>query len=206
MSSDFVRHTTVIHLRGAGEEGVGEDVTYEAEEQARFQGRGRPSIWPAPTRLPPSRSASRGCPTTAAGASRAPPSTSRCGREGLSLHEALGRTPQPVTFVVSTALGSDGAGRLRGLLEQHPGLRFKLDPTSDWDEALVAELAELNCVDVVDFKEAYTWREPERTAGPEVYRLVVEALPTALIEDPGVADPEKRPCSSPIAAGSRGML
>ena len=36
VSSNFVRRTTVIHLRGGGEEGVGEDVTYEAEEQARF--------------------------------------------------------------------------------------------------------------------------------------------------------------------------
>ena len=40
VSSDFVRHTTVIRLCGGGEEGVGEDVTYEAEEQERFQAAG----------------------------------------------------------------------------------------------------------------------------------------------------------------------
>jgi hypothetical protein len=108
-------------------------------------------------------------------------------QQGHSLAEALGRTPRPVRFVVSTALGGDRAERLRRL----PGMRFKLDPTSDWDEALVADLVELDCVDVVDFKEAYTWREPERTAPAAVYRAVVEALPGALIEDPDVVDPEK---------------
>ena len=191
VSSDFVRHTTVIHLRGAGEEGVGEDVTYDAEDQGRFQAAG-PTLDLA------------GAHTLASLSERfeGMPDYRRWGFEsavldlalrqgGLPLHEALGRTPQPVTFVVSTGLGSEGAGRLRGLLEQHPGLRFKLDPTSDWDEALVAELAELDCVDVADFKEAYTWREPERAAGPEVYRLVIERLPAVLIEDPGLADPEK---------------
>ena len=32
VSSGFTRVTTVIHLRGAGEEGVGEDVTYDAAQ------------------------------------------------------------------------------------------------------------------------------------------------------------------------------
>ena len=39
---------------------------------------------------------------------------------------------------------------------------------------------------MVDFKEAYTWREHERTPPASLYRLVVEALPDALIEDPDV--------------------
>ncbi len=30
--SDFLRRTTVVHLHGGGEEGIGEDVTYHAEE------------------------------------------------------------------------------------------------------------------------------------------------------------------------------
>ena len=30
VSSDFERKTTIIHLRGAGEEGLGEDVVYDA--------------------------------------------------------------------------------------------------------------------------------------------------------------------------------
>ncbi len=33
--SDFLRKTTVIHLEGGGEEGIGEDVTYHGEEHDR---------------------------------------------------------------------------------------------------------------------------------------------------------------------------
>ena len=40
VSADFVRRTTVIRLHGDGEEGLGDDVTYDAEEQARFQAGG----------------------------------------------------------------------------------------------------------------------------------------------------------------------
>ena len=32
VSSDFTRASTVIHMRGGGEEGIGEDVTYAPEE------------------------------------------------------------------------------------------------------------------------------------------------------------------------------
>ena len=37
LSSEFVRKTTVIRLRGSGEEGLGEDVTYAAEDQEALQ-------------------------------------------------------------------------------------------------------------------------------------------------------------------------
>ena len=44
VSSGFTRRTTIIHLRGAGHEGVGEDTTYSEEEQLAFQeGRQRPA-------------------------------------------------------------------------------------------------------------------------------------------------------------------
>ena len=38
--ADFLRKTTVVHLHGAGEEGIGEDVTYDAAEHDRLQERG----------------------------------------------------------------------------------------------------------------------------------------------------------------------
>ena len=38
--ADFLRKTTVVHLRGSGAEGIGEDVTYEAPEHDRLQARG----------------------------------------------------------------------------------------------------------------------------------------------------------------------
>ncbi len=37
VSSEFERKSTVIHLRGAGEEGIGEDVTYDAVDQEILQ-------------------------------------------------------------------------------------------------------------------------------------------------------------------------
>ena len=37
VSSDFTRRTTVVSLHGGGETGVGEDVTYDGDEQARQQ-------------------------------------------------------------------------------------------------------------------------------------------------------------------------
>ena len=40
MSSDFERKSTVIHLRGAGEEGLGEDVTYDAVDHEILQAAG----------------------------------------------------------------------------------------------------------------------------------------------------------------------
>src|SRR4051794_22208006 len=40
VSSDFTRLTTVIHLRGGGEEGVGEDVVYDALDQIALQDAG----------------------------------------------------------------------------------------------------------------------------------------------------------------------
>jgi hypothetical protein len=37
LSAEFVRKTTVIHLYGKGEEGIGEDVTYAVEDQEALQ-------------------------------------------------------------------------------------------------------------------------------------------------------------------------
>src|SRR3954452_12522715 len=40
VSSGFERRTTIIRLHGAGEEGLGEDVTYGADDQGRQQDTG----------------------------------------------------------------------------------------------------------------------------------------------------------------------
>ena len=37
VSSDFMRRTTIVHLRGGGHEGTGEDTTYSEAEQLAFQ-------------------------------------------------------------------------------------------------------------------------------------------------------------------------
>jgi L-alanine-DL-glutamate epimerase-like enolase superfamily enzyme len=200
VSSDFVRKATVIRMRGADEEGLGEDVTYDAEDQVRFQAAGPTLDLAGAHTLATLSERFEGMPDYRRWGFESAALDLALRQAGRPLHEALGRSPEPVNFVVSTALGDERADRLRRLRDRQPGLRFKLDPTSDWDEALVRDLAELDCVDVVDFKEAYTWREPERTAGPELYRLVVEALPDVRIEDPDLADPEKSAVLEPHRA------
>jgi L-alanine-DL-glutamate epimerase-like enolase superfamily enzyme len=191
VSSEFVRQTTVIRLRGGGEEGLGEDVTYETEEQTRFHTAGPELDLAGEHTLAALSARFEGLSEYRRWGFESAALDLALRQAGLPLHEALGREPQPVNFVVSTSLGRAGTARLQLLRKRQPGLRFKLDPTSDWDAALVRDLADLDCVDIVDFKEAYTWREPDRAAGPELYRLVVEALPGALIEDPDLADPQK---------------
>jgi hypothetical protein len=186
VSPEFLRRTTVVRLHGRGEEGVGEDVVYDADDQQRFQATGPPSGLTGEHSLDSFSALLDDLPELRRWGFEAAALDLALRQEGRALHEALGREPQPVRFVVSTF--HQRIARFRSL---HPELRFKLDPTSDWDEALAEELAALDCVDVVDFKETYTWREAARTPGADLYRALVDALPSALLEDPGLDDPEK---------------
>ena len=187
VSSDFVRRTTVVRLLGAGQEGLGEDVVYDADDQLHFQAAG-PSLDLTGRHTLDSLSARfEGLPDLRRWGFESAALDLALRQAGLTLHEVLDREPQDVTFVVSTSLPDGNADRLHAL----PGMRFKLDPEASWGEALVAEIAALDAVDVVDFKEAYDWRDAARTPPASLYRAIVAALPEALIEDPDVADPEK---------------
>jgi hypothetical protein len=96
----------------------------------------------------------------------------------LPLHEVLAREPRPVRFVVSLRLGEPPTLEpLRRRLDPYPGLRFKLDPTSSWDEALIAELVATEAIDSVDFKGYYSGSIVDQPADPVLYRRVVEAFP-----------------------------
>ena len=104
-----------------------------------------------------------------------------------SLHDALGRDPLPLTFVVSLRLGEPATIEpLRRRLDAYPTLRFKLDPTSSWDDALIAELRETGAVDSVDFKGLYKGTVVDQEPDPDLYARVVEAFPDAWIEDPAL--------------------
>jgi hypothetical protein len=186
VSSEFLRRTTVIRLRGGGEEGVGEDVNYDADEQAQFQAAGPPPGLGGDHTLSSFSALLDGMHEFRRWGFESAALDLALRQQGLALHDVLGRETRPVRFVVSTR-----HERIAGFRALHPDLRFKLDPESSWDEPLVRELAGNAEVDVADFKEAYTWRDPGRTPGPEVYRLVLGAFPEALIEDPGLDDPEK---------------
>jgi hypothetical protein len=110
-------------------------------------------------------------------------------QSGLSLQDAIGRAAQPVNFVVSTRIAdSSGVAALRALHAMDATLRFKLDPTPSWDDAVLAELASLEAVDVVDMKGLYRNATVAIEPDPDLYRRVFEALPEAWIEDPAVAD------------------
>jgi L-alanine-DL-glutamate epimerase-like enolase superfamily enzyme len=211
VSSDFERKSTVIHLRGGGHDGLGEDVTYDAVDQEILQAagptlplEGRFTIAGFCERLaelqlfpePPQREVS-GRYRAWAYESAALDLALR--QAGTSLHDALAREPQPVRFVVSLRLGEPPTlAPLRQRLDPYPGLRFKLDPTSSWDEALIAELLATGAVDSVDFKGLYHGSVVDQPADPVLYRRVVEAFPHAWIEDPALT-----PETDPVLAAHR---
>lgn len=205
VSSAFTRETTVIALHGAGHEGVGEDVTYSTENQQAFQRAdvilplaGRHTLASLSELLGTLDLFPDGASQNAFANYR------RWGFEsaaldlglrqaGLSLAAALDRPPAPVQFVVSMRLGEPpSAEPVRRWLELYPDLRFKLDPTSSWDEGLVAELVASGAVDSVDLKGAYVGTVVDQPPDPVLYERVASAFPRAWIEDPALT-PETEP-------------
>jgi L-alanine-DL-glutamate epimerase-like enolase superfamily enzyme len=197
VSSDFTRKSTVIRLAGGGEDGIGEDVAYEAVDQeiAQEAGPGLPLAGDWTIRSfsahlatldlfpeEPQRDVSRLYRTWAYESAALDLALRQAGKP---LHAVLGREPRPVTFVVSLRLGEPPSlEHVTRRLERYPTLRFKLDPTPSWDEELIAGLVATGAVDSVDFKGLYTGTVVDTPADPVLYRRVVEAFPDAWIEDP----------------------
>jgi hypothetical protein len=201
VSSAFTRVSTLIRLRGDGEEGVGEDVTYDAVDHEALQAAGPVleltgdwtlgafcdhvealELWPAPPQREPSRHYRVWAYESAA-------LDLALRQASTSLHEALGREPQPVRFVVSLRLGEPATiDPVTRRLERYPSLRFKLDPTKDWTPEIVEALVATGAVDSVDFKGLYEGTMVDSAADPELYELVVGAFPDAWIEDPKLTE------------------
>jgi len=197
VSSAFTRVSTVICLRGGGHDGVGEDVTYDTPDHDRLLEAGPVlplagrwtiasfcdhlatlDLWPAPAERPASLHYRVWAYESAA-------LDLALRQAGLPLHAVLEHEPQPVTFVVSLRLGEPPTMEpVRRRLESHPGLRFKLDPTSDWTDALIAELVATGAVDSVDLKGLYEGSIVDQGADADLYRRVAESFPDAWIEDP----------------------
>lgn len=205
LGPDFRRLTTVIRLQGAGEEGVGEDVCYdpaEHETQAAsgpvlpLQGEwtidslsrhldGLDLFHGGPAIYPMSGDYRRWAYESAA-------LDLALRQAGTNLADTLGITPSPVRFVVSTRLDDPPtASKITGWLAREPTLRFKLDPTDDWPDDLVAELAGLRVVEVLDMKGQYESVPFGVPGDPATYARIVAAFPDALIEDPRLT-PELR--------------
>src|SRR5947208_9365631 len=135
VSSAFTRLSTVIHMRGGGYEGVGEDVTYDALDHVALQDQGPVhdltgartigelcelvhslELFPAEPVRPASRFYRRWAFESAA-------LDLALQQAGVSLAQHLGRRPQPVTFVVSLRLGDPPTiDPVRRRLESYPTL------------------------------------------------------------------------------------
>jgi hypothetical protein len=205
-SSGFRRATTTFHLRGDGVAGHGEDVSYDAadhdalESAPAFDLRGEYGSFDAfsdrldelnlfPTADPTNESAEhyRRWALESAGLDLA------LKQNDLSLSEAVGRTPGPLRFVVSTRLGDPPTtDRVDALLDAYPGTQFKLDPTADWTDELADSLADTGAVRIVDLKGHYEGTEVDQGPDPALYERVLSAFPDAVVEDPALTD-ETRP-------------
>src|SRR5829696_10328284 len=168
-SSGFTKISTVVRLSGNGHDGEGEDVTWDQIDQIeQFRGagnlswlRGRRTLDEFSTLVgladlfpvEPIRDSARFYRRWAFESAALDLALRQ---NGLSLQDAVGRVAAPVTFVVSTRIGDPAnLAPLRALRSVDPGLHFKLDPTGSWDDDVLAELASLACVDVVDMKGLY---------------------------------------------------
>jgi hypothetical protein len=199
--ADFVRKTTIVHLKGAGEEGIGEDVTYHGEEHDRLQARESPlplaGSWTlhslsehlATLPLFEGEPAMHAYLDYRRWAFESAALDLALRQAGLSLGDAVGRNPRPVTFVLSMGLGSPPTTeRVHAWLDLYPRLRFKLDANPEWTDALVAELAATKAVDSIDLKGQYRGTVVDTPADPAMYRLVTEGFPNAWLEDPALTE------------------
>jgi hypothetical protein len=199
--SDFLRKTTVVHLQGGGEEGIGEDVTYHGEEHDLQQERGPVLPLAGSWTLhafsehlatqplfdhEPEQHAYLDYRRWAFESAALDLALRQAGR---SLGEVLGREAQPVAFVVSMGLGSPpSTERVHAWLALYPGLRFKLDANAEWSDELIAELAATGAVDSIDFKGQYRGTVVDTPPDAALYRRVAEGLPAAWLEDPALTD------------------
>jgi L-alanine-DL-glutamate epimerase-like enolase superfamily enzyme len=199
-SSGFTKISVVVRLTGDGHAGEGEDITWDQIDQVEFlreagrlswlRGRrtfdefsmllGLAELFPVEPIRDSARFYRRWAFESAA-------LDLALRQSGLSLQDAVERTPRPVRFVASVRLGDPPS--LAPLMVRRSidsDLRFKLDPTAGWDDGLVHELARLGCVEVVDMKGQYSNAAVAMDPELELYRRVVEGLPEASIEDPAV--------------------
>ena len=205
VSPEWTRVTTVVHLHGGGEDGVGEDVTYSNEDQDAFQAAGPAQplagsttfggfaelvgsldLFPAPPQFPAYRLYRRWAFESAA-------LDLALRQAGRPLHAVIGREPRPVRFVNSMRLGDPATiDPVRRRLELYPWLEFKLDATSSWTDDLVEELAATGAVESVDLKGRYSGTSVDQGPDAALYRRVAEGFPDAWIEDPALTPETER--------------
>ena len=217
-AGSFERLTTIVKLRGGDQEGIGEDVVYDAVDHIGQQSHGPPEGLAGSTTFAEFSEQLDGIDLFPAGApergevsvdyrrwafeSAALDLALRQARTNLAA--TLGRDPQPVNFVNSMRLAGweEGARStiepLLARLAVYPTLRFKLDPANDWDDELIEALAATGAIDSLDLKGFYKGTPVDVDTDPELYGKLIETFPEAWLEDPDVT-PETRPLLNPVS-------
>jgi hypothetical protein len=194
----FDRHTTIVRLIGAGAAGVGEDVVWDAETQARFRQAGAAlplaGSWTLDSfserlgslELFPGREPSQAVYRNYRRWAFESAALDLALRQAeQSIAQALERLPAPVRFVVSSGLGHPPTFEpCARRIAAYPRIRFKLDATPAWSAALIRDLAGSGAVEVIDFKGAYHGTVVDVGTDPVLYRSVAEGLPGTFLEDP----------------------
>jgi hypothetical protein len=185
VSTQFTRVSTTVVLRGAGEVGRGEDVTYTPEDHdwfPRLEPPGRTTLGELSSLLGELQ-LFEGEPKMAASldyrrwAFESAALDLALRQNNLSLGAAIERDYEPVRFVVSTR---DDAF---AWLQHNPELELKLDPESDWDRPFMERLAATDRVRVLDLKAYYRGTVVDQPPDPQLYAAVAELFPDAVIED-----------------------
>ena len=196
VSADWERVTTLVRLRGAGAEGLGEDVSPFKDESVTLHAT-QPELplagdhtlgdfcahlatldqWATPPEWEPMRRW-RNWGFESAALDLA------LNQAGHALHEVLEAEPRPVRFVNSLGLGDTPTfDPIARRLAAHPDLRFKLDFTAAWSPELIAEVAATQAVEIIDFKGRYQLEAPGLEELLAAYDRAIEAFPDALLED-----------------------
>ncbi len=215
---DFTRPSTVVHMHGQGQEGIGEDVVYDVLDHIAHRDAGPVldlaaprtlgeacellgdlDLFPTAPEREPSRHYRRWAYESAA-------LDLALRQNGLALWEVVERDPQPLRFICSTRLGGFGEDTprssteaIRKRLDRYPELEFKLDPENDWDAELIAEVKEIAKVRVLDLKGLYRGTPVDVDTDPELYAAVAEAFADAYLEDPDLEPEAAREALEPHA-------
>ncbi len=210
LDPDFTRLTTIVRFSSGGERGAGEDVTYDGLDHLPFRDSvtafdglrgshtlgsfaavvGETDLFPG---SPPANEMWR---IYRRWAFESAALDLALAQSGQTAGEALRCEPRPLTYVVSMRLagmaheGPERIDRLAALLERYPNTRFKLDPTANWTDELIAQLAATGAIDSVDLKGHYRGTPVDVETDADLYRRVAEAFPDAWIEDPDLSDPD----------------
>ena len=201
----FTRPSTLVHLHGDGQEGIGEDVVYTVLDHFPHRDAGAVHDLGAVSTLGEFCELAGGLDFFGGVEPEYPASLHyrrwayesaaldlALRQAGTSLHEALGIDPKPLRFVCSTRLttfdGGEGSSTeaIGKRLERYPGLEFKLDPENDWTPELIAEIRELATVRTLDLKGHYRGTPVDVETDPDLYAAVAETFPEAYLEDPDI--------------------